>query len=80
MSKYVNYTFENCEVHCDCKGCPANDLIDSCDFSEINKELKSYGWIITKIDDEWKEFCSPECLDEYMGGEGIFKGYNRDYK
>lgn len=63
MAKYVDYIFENCE--CECDKCGYSEIIDSNDYSEINRELKSNGWIIKKIDERWLEFCSEECFEKY---------------
>ncbi len=35
MAKYVDYTFENCE--CQCDECGFESIIDSTDYSDINK-------------------------------------------
>lgn len=68
MTKYVDYTFENCD--CECDECGYNQIIDSTDYSDINKELRDDNWIIKKIDDVWHEFCSQDCYEEFMKAEG----------
>lgn len=69
MSKYVDYVFESCE--CNCDECGFTNIVDSTDYSEVNKELKRDNWIIKKINDNWYDFCSPECYETYMKSEGI---------
>lgn len=63
MSKNVDYTFENCE--CICDECGYNTMVDSTDYSDINKELREDNWIIKKIDDCWYEFCSQKCYETF---------------
>jgi hypothetical protein len=65
MAKNVNYGFENCDVDCDNKKCKSYELIDSCDYSDVNKEIKDMGWIIKKIDGNWYDFCCEECYKNF---------------
>ena len=62
--KHIDRDFENCV--CCCDYCNYDEMIESTNYATINKEIKSYGWVIKKIDDEWKEFCCDECHDNYM--------------
>lgn len=79
MAKYVDYTFENCE--CQCDECGFETIIDSTDYSDINKQLKDDNWIIKKIGDYWHEFCSEECYEIFMNSEIIKKeGIKNDSK
>ena len=65
MAKEVWYDFQNCSCYCDCLGCRSEELVESTDFSEINKELRGMGWVTTKIGAEWLDFCCQECLKRY---------------
>ena len=62
--KEIDRDFENCTCYCDY--CMDSELVDSTKYATINKELKSYGWVIKPIDGEWKEFCCKECCEKYM--------------
>lgn len=31
----------------------------------VNEKIKKKGWLIRKIGDDWYEFCSDECFDEF---------------
>lgn len=44
--KHIDRDFENCT--CCCDYCNYDELIDSTNYGHINKELKSYGWVIKK--------------------------------
>jgi len=57
----------SCWVQCD--QCDHAEYIPSSDFSAINKELRDCGWIVKKINGQWKEFCSNECFVRYLYGE-----------
>jgi len=65
MTKYVDYTFENCE--CQCDECGYDITVDSTDYTDVNRELKDDNWIIKKIDGVWYEFCSEECYKIFLG-------------
>lgn len=79
MAKYVDYTFENCE--CQCDECGFELIIDSTDYSDINKQLKDDNWVIKKIGDYWHEFCSEECYEIFINSENIKKeGMKNDSK
>jgi len=64
MAKYVNHNLEECECRCD--ECGYETMVESIDYSDINKALIEDNWIIKKIDDEWHEFCSEKCLESFM--------------
>ena len=66
--KDIDRDFENCACYCDY--CDYSETIESMDYSDINKELIEYGWVIRKIGNEWKEFCCRECYEKYMRERG----------
>lgn len=66
MAKNMNYDFENCDCDCDNPKCRSYELIDGCDYTEINNELKNMGWIIKNINGKWYDFCCKECYDNFM--------------
>ena len=69
MAKYVDYDFENCD--CECDECGYDEIIDSTDYSDINKKLRNDGWIIKNINGDWKEFCSQDCYETYCKSENL---------
>lgn len=36
------------------------------DFKACVEELKDEGWVVTKIEDEWHDFCCSECRQEFL--------------
>lgn len=64
--KEINYSFGDCDVTCDM--CEKSKTVDSTNYSDINDELRSEGWIIKKIDGEWLEFCCYDCYRKYKEG------------
>ena len=64
--KEIDRDFEDCSVTCDM--CGKTKTVDSMDYSDINEELRSEGWIIKKIDGEWLEFCCYDCYRKYKEG------------
>lgn len=59
--KQIDYAFGNCFVKCDAPGCNREILVDSTDFHRINREIKSYGWVVIKNEFGWQEYCSAAC-------------------
>jgi hypothetical protein len=62
--KDIDRTFEQCEAECD--ECTTSTTVDSTDYTEINEQLRSDGWIIKYINGEWYEFCSMKCMREFL--------------
>lgn len=59
MSKRIDRAFNNC--YCLCDHCGHEMTVDETDYSRISKELRSYGWIIARINGSYYDFCSSEC-------------------
>jgi len=55
---------ENCSATVYEPDYESND--DRADFHESKDEMDSLGWITRKIDDEWRHFCSKECLKSFL--------------
>ena len=53
--KEVDYTFENTIVTCD--KCGIDVEIDEMDYSSINEELREMGWVVTKENGDWVDYC-----------------------
>lgn len=62
--KEIDYDFEHCDITCD--NCNKSQNIDDIDYTEINKELKMFGWVIKYIDGEWLDFCCQKCYIDYI--------------
>lgn len=74
--KETDYTFKNALALCDNLKCNSEMTIDETDFSRVNVELRSYGWITTKIGKEYVDFCCKECMEAYKMNRGEL-GENR---
>lgn len=55
----------SCTVECD--QCGKKTEVDTCDYRSVNEEIKSLGWVIAKINNDYHEFCCKKCLDKYKG-------------
>jgi len=55
--------FGDMEITCDM--CGSNDIYDPA-FKVALQEAKDDGWIIRKIDGDWRHFCDIECHKEYI--------------
>ena len=50
-------------VSCDTKGCNYEEEVDTDgDWTSMIEEIKSFGWKISKINDEWIHVC-PSCAE-----------------
>lgn len=65
--KYTYREFDNTDIYCDY--CGHIELVEGTDFSGINKELRSRGWVIKKVNGSWKDFCCKECYQNYVNRE-----------
>lgn len=67
MSSYANYLGWNtgeAVYECDGIGCNSHeeyDFDDGLDWTYLNKEVQSEGWIFRKINGDWMHFCSRDC-------------------
>ena len=57
-----DYTFGNCDITCDGKGCNSEEQIEGFDghpplYSDVNEELRKMGWVVKKEDGEWIDLC-----------------------
>ena len=74
MSRELQFTgyWEGDAVYsCDCPGCSEeryfsfdSEEIDSKTHRKILREKE--GWITTKVNGEWKDFCSEDCRNKYI--------------
>lgn len=55
---------------CDCCGKVEKFRFDSKDEAFDSKKhrkiLRERGWLTTKVNDQWKDFCSEECRNQYI--------------
>lgn len=56
---------------CDCPGCTAEESYrfetSEVDSKEHRRELRQEkGWLTTKVDGEWKDFCCEACRNKYI--------------
>ena len=36
------------------------------DYADQKKKLKAEGWITTKVNDQWRDFCDEACRNSYI--------------
>jgi len=54
----IDREFQTADISCD--RCPHSEQHQETDFYEVIKEMKSDGWKIRRIDEEWEHIC-PDC-------------------
>ena len=45
-----------------CDNCKSSEILLEIDNERTGKELLAKGWIVKKMDDQWRDFCSEDCL------------------
>ena len=63
MFEYEN-TFNTGSFTCDFCEIESGAIDDT--FNGCIEEIKEYGWIISKYDNEWLHFCSRECKQKFF--------------
>lgn len=62
----VDFHFKTAEVLCDGTDCKASYDYDSgsdwIDFKDVVKEIREYGWSVSKKDGDWAHYC-PDCTE-----------------
>lgn len=66
MAKYIDHELNSCDCYCDNNQCGSSELISEVDYNEINRELRSLGWLIKNVNSSWNEFCSNECYEKFI--------------
>lgn len=71
MSKEVEWGYIHGEgdIVCECDQCGEGERIPfdyGPDFRAAQEELKIYGWVSRKIDNEWYDFCSEQCYYDWI--------------
>lgn len=57
---------------CDCPGCnvhysfPFTSEEEAKDSKKHRAELRKIGWITTKVNGDWHDFCSEACRNKYI--------------
>lgn len=54
---------------CDCCGKKEKfrfECEDDLDYKTMQAELRKKGWIFTKVNERWKDFCSEKCRNEFI--------------
>jgi hypothetical protein len=53
------------EFHATCNGpgCGVTVSADAVDFKDFIAYIKSQGWKIKKVNDNWEHFCCQDCAD-----------------
>lgn len=61
------------EYTCDCCKKKERYRFDSedIDYAGHRADLKSKGWIFTKVNGNWKDFCSEACRNRYIRNNTI---------
>ena len=58
------------EYTCDCcnkmVSFPFSCEEDAKDYDSEHRKLNNRGWIRTKVNGNWKDFCSEKCRNEYI--------------
>lgn len=63
MAKYSDNEVNTCD--CTCDNCRDEIVINSANYYHVNDELRDMGWKTRKINGQFVDFCSDECLIEY---------------
>ncbi len=71
MSKDVEWGFIHGEgeIVCTCDHCGEEEraeFLEGPDFREAQEELKEMGWVSSRINGDWYDFCSMECRNAYI--------------
>lgn len=71
MSKEVEWGVIHGEgdIVCTCDHCEGEErieFIEGPDFRSAQAELKEMGWMSSKINGEWYDFCSMECRNAFV--------------
>ena len=71
MSKHCNWNEEfgtGGVLECKCDHCGKTKKIKfkkHPDYRDAQSRLKKEGWLARKLGDDWYDFCSDECFDEF---------------
>ena len=68
---FTGYWEGDAVYSCDCPGCNESKIF-SFDSDDIDSKLhrkilrENNGWITTKVNGEWRDFCSEECRNKFI--------------
>jgi len=62
MQEFMKSGYFN--FHCD--GCTNAVDTRQYEFNRAIKAIKESGWIIKKAGEEWRHFCSQDCVDNWI--------------
>ena len=72
MSKYVEWGVIHGEgdIVCECDHCGEEERIEFfdsvVDFRVAQKEIEEIGWLSSKVNGEWKDFCGLDCKNAFV--------------
>ncbi len=49
-----------------CDNCKSSEILFDIDNDRTGKELLAKGWIVRKVDGQWRDFCSEDCMKEFL--------------
>ena len=76
MSKYVDWGLIHGEgdIICNCDNCDCEEdyaFENGPDFKNCQQYLRDLGWISRNVNEEWYDFCSEECFNEWKEKRGL---------
>ena len=72
MSKEVEWGIIHGEgdIVCSCDNCEDEERIEFCDghpdYREAQREIEIAGWMSSRINNEWYDFCCSSCRNEFV--------------